>query len=105
LACCLNLAGRGHSKLYASVCHAYLQEVIMANWIISYSKDNNTNTLNLEAEHKPSMEQAVLELLDWARGNLEKGEFGDGQDRRSNEPAVVLLRDYGITITGISEES
>ncbi|MNP81849.1 hypothetical protein D3C76_1803190 [compost metagenome] len=47
------------------------------------------------------MEEAVGHVLEWARGNLKKGEFGDSQDKLSNEPAVLLLRHYGITITGI----
>lgn len=74
----------------------------MAHWTISYSKDNNTSTLDIQAEGKPSMEEAVRRLLDWSRENLEKGEFGDGQDKHSCEPAVLLLRHYGITITGIA---
>ena len=74
----------------------------MAQWTISYNRDNSTCTLDMQADHKPEMEEAVEYLLDWARQNLEKGEFGDGQDKRSNEPAVQLLRDYGITITGIA---
>ena len=74
----------------------------MAQWIITYSKDNNTSTLDMQADHKPEMEEAVTYLLDWARSHLEKGEFGDGQDKQSTEPAVLLLRHYGITITGIS---
>ena len=76
----------------------------MANWIISYSKDNNTSTLDLAAEQQPSMDQAVQYLLGWAEKHLEKGDFGDGQDRGSAEPALRLLRDYGITVTGIAGE-
>ncbi|WP_394559364.1 hypothetical protein [Aquipseudomonas alcaligenes] len=75
----------------------------MAQWTISYSKDNNTCTLEMQTQHKPEMEEAVRFVLDWAGENLEKGEYGDGQDKRSREPAVLLLRHYGITITGISE--
>ena len=60
----------------------------MAQWIITYSKDNNTSTLDMQADHKPEMEEAVTYLLDWARSHLEKGEFGDGQDKQSTEPAV-----------------
>lgn len=74
----------------------------MAQWTITYSKDNNTSTLDLQADHKLEMEEAVEHLLAWAEENLEKGEFGDGQDKHSNEPAVLLLRHYGITITGIA---
>lgn len=73
----------------------------MANWTIHYSKDNNTSSLDIKADHKPSMEEAVRHVLEWARGNLKKGEFGDSQDKLSDEPAVLLLRQYGITITGI----
>ncbi|WP_271412143.1 hypothetical protein [Pseudomonas sp. Q1-7] len=74
----------------------------MANWIITYSKDQGTNTLDMQLDHQPSMEEAVLHLLEWAHGNLQKGEYGDLQDKRSDEPAELLLRQYGITITGIS---
>ena len=74
----------------------------MAQWTISYTRDNSTCTLDMQADHKLEMEEAVEHLLDWARQHLEKGEFGDGQDKCSNEPAVQLLRDYGITITGIA---
>ncbi|WP_137974424.1 hypothetical protein [Pseudomonas sp. F(2018)] len=74
----------------------------MAQWTITYSKDNNTSTLDMQAGHRPEMEEAVEHLLAWARENLEQGDFGDGQDKRSSEPAVLLLRHYGITITGIA---
>jgi hypothetical protein len=74
----------------------------MAQWTISYNRDNNTSTLAIESADKPSMEQAVGEVLDWASRNLERGEFGDGEES-SDEPAMKLLNDYGITITGISE--
>jgi hypothetical protein len=82
--------------------HARRKEITMAQWTITYSKDNNTNTLDMQADHKPEMEEAVEHLLAWARQNLEKGEFGDGQDKQSSEPAVLLLRHYGVTITGIA---
>ncbi len=73
----------------------------MSNWTIHYCKNNNTNALDMKADHKPSMEEVVRHLLQWAHGHLKKGEFGDSQDKLSNEPAVVLLRQYGITVTGI----
>lgn len=76
---------------------------MMANWTISYRKDNNTNTLDMPCAHKPSMEETVRYVLEWASTNLEKGEFGDSQDKQSNEPAVRLLRHYGVTITGIAK--
>ncbi|MCQ4270879.1 hypothetical protein NA655_07595 [Pseudomonas kuykendallii] len=73
----------------------------MAQWTISYNNDNNTSTLDIESADKPTMEQAVLEVLEWASRNLERGEFGDGEES-STEPAMRLLNDYGITITGIA---
>ncbi|MCY1455395.1 hypothetical protein D9M71_725270 [compost metagenome] len=75
----------------------------MAQWIISYRKDNTTSTLDLQLDHKPSMEETVQHLLKWAGDNLPKGEFGDSQDKRSNAPAQLLLSHYGITITGIAK--
>ncbi|WP_252273793.1 hypothetical protein [Pseudomonas subflava] len=74
----------------------------MAQWIISYSKDNNTSTLEMQAADKPDMEAAVRHVLAWAEAHLEKGDFGDVHDRECDEPAVLLLRHYGITLTGIS---
>ncbi|MGY4532638.1 hypothetical protein ACVW0Y_001767 [Pseudomonas sp. TE3786] len=72
----------------------------MSRWVISYSKDQNTSTLDVEQADKPSIEQAVDYLLAWAEQNAEKGEFGD-PDEPANEPPLKLLKDYGITVTGI----
>ncbi|MDH4609050.1 hypothetical protein [Pseudomonas sp. BN102] len=73
----------------------------MATWTIHYRKNYNTNALDMKADHKPSMEEVVRHLLQWAHGHLKKGEFGDSQDKLSNEPAELLLCQYGITVTGI----
>ncbi|BAN48667.1 hypothetical protein [Metapseudomonas resinovorans] len=75
----------------------------MAHWIITYKKDNGTSTLDMQADRKPSMETTVEYVLDWASHNLEKGEYGDHEDKLSDEPAAKLLRKYGITIAGISK--
>jgi hypothetical protein len=72
----------------------------MTHWVISYSKDHNTSTLDVEQAAKPSIEEAVDHVLAWAEQNLEKGEFGDPQEP-ATEPPLQLLKDYGITITGI----
>lgn len=73
----------------------------MAHWTITYSKDNNTATLDSKATNKPDMEDANRELLEWARANLQAGEFAESEDP-SSEPAMQLLKRYGITVTGIS---
>lgn len=72
----------------------------MTHWVISYSKDQNTSTLDVEQASKPSIEQAVDYLLKWAEQHVEKGEFGDPEEP-ANEPPLQLLKHYGITVTGI----
>ncbi len=72
----------------------------MTLWVISYNKDQNTSTLDVEQAEKPTVEEAVQYVLEWAEQNLEKGEFGDPEEP-ANEPPLQLLKDYGITITGI----
>ncbi|MDW3713406.1 MULTISPECIES: hypothetical protein [Pseudomonas] len=73
----------------------------MAHWIITYQKDNNTSKLDIEAASKPDMEDANRQLLAWAEGNLPAGEFAECEDP-SHEPAIQLLKRYGITLTGIA---
>lgn len=72
----------------------------MTLWVISYNKDQNTSTLQVEQAEQPSIEQAVEYVLAWAEENLEVGEYGDPEEP-ANEPPMQLLKDYGITITGI----
>lgn len=72
----------------------------MTLWVISYNKDQNTSTLDVEQAEKPSVDEAVKYVLEWAEKNLEKGEFGDPQEP-ADEPPMQLLKYYGITITGI----
>lgn len=72
----------------------------MTLWVISYNKDQNTSTLQVEQAEQPSIEQAVAYVLAWAEENLEVGEYGDPEEP-ANEPPMQLLKDYGITITGI----
>ncbi|MBM7060224.1 hypothetical protein JQX08_05855 [Pseudomonas sp. UL073] len=75
----------------------------MAQWTITFSKDDSTQQISLEAARKPSMEEATRHLLEWAQANLQPGEYGD-RDDRGDEPAQRLLRHYGATITGITRE-
>ncbi len=72
----------------------------MTHWVISYNRDQNTSVLDVEQDDKPSVEQAVEYVWEWAQQNLEKGEFGDPQEEATELP-LKLLKDYGITITGI----
>ncbi|GLK88981.1 hypothetical protein [Pseudomonas turukhanskensis] len=72
----------------------------MTHWVISYSKDEGTSTLDVHQADQPTIEQAVDYVLAWAEENVEKGEFGDPEEP-ANEPPMQLLKDYGITITGI----
>ncbi|BBT16672.1 hypothetical protein ACWKWZ_22385 [Metapseudomonas otitidis] len=73
----------------------------MTLWIISYHKDNNTSTLELEAPERPTPEQACAAVLDWAEDHLPAGEYA-GSEAPSREPAMRLLKRYGVTITGIA---
>lgn len=76
----------------------------MARWMISYRKDNNTSILSMPSGHKPSMQEAERYLLEWARRNLEKGEYGAAHETPEGDVTDALLRLYGITITGITRE-
>jgi hypothetical protein len=72
----------------------------MTHWVISYTRDLTTETLDVEQAEQPSLDQAVEYVLKWANANLEKGEFGDPEES-AKEPPLRLLKHYGITITGI----
>jgi hypothetical protein len=74
----------------------------MARWTITYSKDNNTSTLEIESERKPNMEQAVRHTLKMARQQFEAQEPSE-VDEDLRGPAVLLSELYGITITGITQ--
>ena len=74
----------------------------MTRWVITYSKDNNTATLELESANKPSMEQAVRHTLKMARQRYEEQEPSEG-DEDLRGPAVLLAERFGITITGITQ--
>lgn len=76
----------------------------MANWIISYQKDNNTSTLTVSSARKPGMEEAARQLLAWSQKNLARGEYGAGHEKPGHTPIDMLLHLYGITITGITRE-
>jgi len=76
----------------------------MARWKISYHKDNNTSVLSMPSAHKPSMQEAERYLLEWARRNLEKGEYGAAHETPEGDATDALLRLYGITLTGITRE-
>lgn len=73
----------------------------MAQWTITYSKDNNTSQVTVEAAEKLELDEASAYLLEWAEQNLEAGEFGDGQDE-ADSAASRLLRRFGVTVTGIT---
>lgn len=74
----------------------------MALWDITYSKDNNTGRLEIEAGQRPSTEEAVQYLLQMAEREMQPGEYGEPLED-GDEPPVVLLKRYGITLTGIAQ--
>jgi len=74
----------------------------MTRWVITYNKDNNTSTLEIECENKPSMEQAVRHTLKMARQRYEQQEPSE-VDEDLRGPAVLLAERFGITITGITQ--
>ncbi|WP_275630094.1 hypothetical protein [Pseudomonas sp. 273] len=76
----------------------------MPSWMISYHKDDNTSTLSMPCEHAPSLEEAERYLLEWARHNLEAGDYGAAHDATDGKPGALLLQLYGITISGITRE-
>ena len=52
--------------------------------------------------HKPSPEEVAEHLLEWAEANLKPGHYSTGK-LESDEPAELLLRRFGIVVTGIAE--
>lgn len=74
----------------------------MTRWVITYNKDNNTSTLEIESPNKPSMEQAVRHTLKMARQRYEEQEPSE-VDEDLRGPAVLLAERFGITITGITQ--
>lgn len=75
----------------------------MAKWMITYSKDEGTGVFEVEADDKPSMEQAVQWLLEMAAQNYPQEEPKD-MPHETQSPAVRLLERYGIAVTGIALE-
>ena len=73
----------------------------MSKWAITYSKDNNTEKLELEAADKPSLDDAVQTVLSYADQHCEAKEPAD-RTLDLSEPAVQLAECYGIAVTGIS---
>ena len=74
----------------------------MTRWVITYNKDNNTSTLEIESPNKPSMEQAVRHTLKMARQRYEEQEPSE-VDEDLRGPAVLLAERFGINITGITQ--
>ncbi|MGU2528462.1 hypothetical protein ACTVZC_20810 [Pseudomonas aeruginosa] len=74
----------------------------MSDWAITYSKDEATERQVLPFPHKPSPEEVAEHLLEWAEANLKPGHYSTGK-LESDEPAELLLRRYGIVVTGIAE--
>ncbi|HLV18692.1 MAG TPA: hypothetical protein VKY70_14630 [Pseudomonas sp.] len=74
----------------------------MTRWVITYNKDNNTSTLEIESPNKPTMEQAVRHTLKMARQRYEEQEPSE-VDEDLRGPAVLLAERFGITITGITQ--
>ena len=74
----------------------------MTRWVITYNKDNNTSTLEIESPNKPTMEQAVRHTLKMARQRYEEQEPSE-VDEDLRGPAVLLAERFGITITDITQ--
>lgn len=76
----------------------------MSLWNITYSYNHNTEVLSYQKETAPTMEQAVTELLKYARKQYPvKRPSTDAQEERTE--AVQLAECFGITITGITRAS
>ncbi|MCO3064461.1 hypothetical protein FA243_20625 [Pseudomonas aeruginosa] len=74
----------------------------MSDWAITYSKDEATERQVLPFPHKPSPEEVAEHLLEWAEANLKPGHYSTGK-LESDAPAELLLRRFGIVVTGIAE--
>lgn len=75
----------------------------MSQWIITYSRDEAAEVLKVKSKEKPSLEEAVNWVLEWAEENLERLEPKE-QPHEEQTPAVRLEERYGITITGIAKD-
>lgn len=74
----------------------------MKQWIITFSKDENTTKLELNAERQPSMDETIAFVTAYAEKNYEVLE-GSTPDKGLEGPAQDLLKRFGIAITGIVE--
>ena len=75
----------------------------MALWKIVFSRHNNTEVLQLEADQAPDIEQACQALLAHARRHFEAQEEAiDAQEEKT--AAVQLAERYGVTLTGIARD-
>ncbi|MBD9484892.1 hypothetical protein IB229_18065 [Pseudomonas sp. PDM14] len=74
----------------------------MSTWAIAFSRDNSTNKIEIDSATKPTMEKAVAQVMKWAEANVEPEHHEDTQID-SRERATLLLKRYGITITGIAQ--
>jgi len=73
----------------------------MARWKIAYSRHNNTEVLEVDADQAPDIEQAAALLLEHARLHFDRE--GPGPDPDQERTAAVRLAEhYGVTVTGIS---
>ncbi|MNG38002.1 hypothetical protein D3C84_1255360 [compost metagenome] len=75
----------------------------MTTWTISYQRANNTSTVEMRSRAKPEPEDAARFLLEWAQENIKPGEFAGAEPKATGEPAMLLLRRYGVTVTGITK--
>ncbi|TBU94713.1 hypothetical protein [Phytopseudomonas dryadis] len=75
----------------------------MTKWNIAYSRDEAAEVLEVKSAEKPSLEQAVQWLLEWAENNLEPLEPKE-QPHEEQTPAVRLEERFGITVTGIARD-
>lgn len=74
----------------------------MSTWAIAFSRDNSTNKIEIDSATKPTMDKAVAQVMKWAEANV-KPEHHEDTQIDSREPATLLLKRYGITITGIAQ--
>lgn len=72
----------------------------MKQWIITFSKDENTTKLDMHAEQQPSMDETIAFVTAYAKEHYDVLE-GSTPDKGLEGPAQDLLKRYGIAITGI----
>lgn len=77
----------------------------MSTWIIAYNKDGNTATMKVESGSRVNLDEAV-ELVN-RKAEQEHYDTLDMPHEFDVEetPALRLVERYGITITGIAQES